>query len=79
MPLINDYQCPLILSVPIFLTRIDNFLFDKPKYQKHLSVRYYVIFISKQTLEIEIYQSRIRFKRGRRVPYIRIPAVYEFL
>ena len=78
MCLVADDHRVQIFSVSVKLSCVDDFLLDKPEHQEHLRVRNDIVLICKQALKVKIYDARVRFQRGRRVPDIRIPPAYKF-
>ena len=79
MRLVADNHCVQVFPVSVHLPCVDNLLLDKPEHQQHLRVRHDVVLVRKQALKVKVYDARVRFQRGRRVPDVRIPARDELL
>ena len=79
MCFVGDNERPQVSSALVRFSRIDDFLFDKTENKQHLRVRHRIVLIRKKRLKIEVDKVCIDFERGRRVPNVRISAVYKFL
>src|SRR5699024_3177317 len=77
--LVRNDERSQMRSALVSLSCIDNFLLNETENKQHLRVRYDVVLVRKQALEIEVYKVCVRLQRGRRVPYIRIPARHKLL